>query len=463
MFGKVLVANRGEIACRILRTCRRLGIATVAVYSDADRNAPHVALADEAVRLGEAPVRQSYLDVEALVAAIRTTGAEAVHPGYGLLSESAGFARAVAGAGAVFIGPAPEVLERLGDKVAARTLARSVGVEPPPGTAEAVAVGDAEALTRAAERLGYPVMVKAAAGGGGIGMAVVRDPVELARAAQTASDRARQAFADERVYLERWIERPRHVEVQVLADHHGGFVALGERECSVQRRHQKIIEETPCPAGFFSGEPCDGRRVALWNAALALMRAAGYAGAGTVEFLVDAGGNAFFLEVNARLQVEHPVTELVTGLDLVEAQLRIAAGEPLAPEMRAPAFSGAAIEARLYAEDPARGFVPQPGRIERLALPEDMPGVRVDSGVVAGYEVTPHYDPLLAKVAAHGSTREEARARLLAALAVTDIALQGPKGPRRTNRELLCRILEHAEFVAGEYDTELVSRLGPLP
>nr|PZN14999.1 MAG: biotin carboxylase [Pseudomonadota bacterium] len=384
-------------------------------------------------------------------------------PGYGLRSESAAFARAVADAGAVFVGPAPEVLERLGDKVAARAIARSVGVEPPPGTDEAVPVGDAATLAAAAERIGYPLLVKAAAGGGGIGMTIVRDASELARAAQTASDRARQAFADERVYLERWIERPRHVEVQIVADTRGAFVALGERECSVQRRHQKIIEETPCPAGFFTSEAGNARREALWNAALAIARAAGYSGAGTVEFIVDARGNAFFLEVNARLQVEHPVTEIVSGIDLVEMQLRVAAGEELPSEIRAPVLTGAAIEARLYAEDPARGFVPQPGRIDRLVLPEGMPGVRVDSGVAVGYEVTPHYDPLLAKIVAHGTTREEARSRLLSALTATEIELVGPKGPRRTNRDLLCAILEHPEFVAGEYDTGLLSRLDTLP
>ncbi|HWA71230.1 MAG TPA: biotin carboxylase N-terminal domain-containing protein [Polyangiaceae bacterium] len=460
MFQKVLILNRGEIACRIARTCKRLGVRVVAVYSDADEKAPHVGLADEAVRLGPAPVRDSYLNLDAVLAALKTTGAEALHPGYGLLSESPALARAVESAGATFIGPSPEALERLGDKLSARALARSVGVEPPPGSAEAIDPEDTARLAAEAERIGLPLIVKAAAGGGGIGMLVVRDAGELARAAKTCTDRARQAFADGRVYLERYLERPRHVEVQIFVDAAGSAVALGERECSVQRRHQKIIEESPCAAGLFAGQPGEARRTALFEKALAVVRAANYRGAGTVEFVIDAQGQPYFLEVNARLQVEHPVTEMVTGLDLVELQLRIAAGEPLPESVRNNRRSGHAIEARLYAEDPARGFLPQPGRLERLAFPQNMPGIRVDTGFVEGGEVTQHYDPLIAKIIAHAETRAEASARLDRALAATEIRLMGPKSVRQTNLELLRRVLASPEFEAGEYDTGLVERLG---
>jgi len=460
MFRKVLILNRGEIACRVARTLERLGISSVAVYSDADAQAPHVRAATEAVRLGPAPVRESYMNLPAVSAAIQATGAEAVHPGYGLLSESPKLARAVAAAGATFIGPPATALEQLGDKLAARSLARSLGVEPPPGSAEPIAPEAVEQLQREAERVGYPVILKAAAGGGGIGMLVVRDPAELGRAAKTCTDRAAQAFGDSRVYLERYLERPHHIEVQVLLDAFGGAVALGERECSVQRRHQKVLEESPSPAPFFDGADGAARRAALFDSALKLVRAAGYVGAGTVEFIVDASGQAYFLEVNARLQVEHPVSELVTGLDLVEWQLRIAAGEQLPPELLANTRTGHAIEVRLYAEDPARGFIPQPGRIERLRWAENVPGLRVDAGVEEGGEVSSHYDPLLAKLIAHAPTRPEAIARLRAGLQQTELVLQGPKGPRATNQAWLLRILDNAEFAAGDYDTGLVQRLG---
>jgi len=330
VFQKVLIANRGEIACRVARTCRALGVRSVAVFSDADEKAPHVGLADEALRLGPAPVRESYLSQAALLDALARSGADAVHPGYGFFSENADFARAVRAAGAAFVGPSPDAIERLGDKIGARALARSAGVEPPPGSAAAVDPADAASLERLAAGIGYPVIVKAAAGGGGIGMLVARDASELARAATSASERASQAFGDARVYVERYLERPRHVEVQILADARGNVVALGERECSVQRRHQKIIEETPCAAFAAASE----RRSALERHAVEIVRAADYEGAGTVEFIVDSAGNAYFLEVNARIQVEHPVTEMVTGLDLVEAQLRVAAGEPLSDDVR---------------------------------------------------------------------------------------------------------------------------------
>lgn len=459
MFRKVLIANRGEIACRIARTLRKLGITSVAVHSDADTGSPHVALADEAIRIGPSPVRESYLDFDAVLSAAKRHGVDAIHPGYGLLSENASFARAVQEADITFIGPSPEALSLLGDKLQARALARSVGVEPPPGTLEPVDSSDSARLVLEAERIGFPLLVKAAAGGGGIGMSRVRAPEELERALTASRDRARQAFGDSRVYLERYIERPRHVEVQVFVDASGTAIALGERECSVQRRHQKIIEETPSPISFLSGDAGSSARDDLFDKALRVVRAAAYLGAGTVEFIFDASGQAFFLEVNARLQVEHPITELVTGLDLVELQLRIAAGQPLPGLALQSQPRGHAIEARLYAEDPKKGFIPQPGKLERLEFPMNFPGIRVDSGFLEGSEVTPFYDPLIAKVIAHGETRAEAIARLDGALEHTVISLAGPKGPRATNRDLLRQVLANSEFQSGEYDTHLIERL----
>ncbi|HEX6271536.1 MAG TPA: biotin carboxylase N-terminal domain-containing protein [Polyangiaceae bacterium] len=469
-FRKLLVANRGEIACRVLRTAKRLGIATVAVYSEADEGAPHVGLADEARLLGPAPARESYLRVDALVAAIEATGADAVHPGYGLLSENADFAEAVARAGATFVGPAPSALRALGDKIAARRAARSVGLEPPPGSDGPVDPEDLALLASEASRIGFPILVKAAGGGGGIGMQIARDATELERAAKSAAERSQAAFSDARVYLEKLIDKPRHIEVQILADRHGRAVALGERECSVQRRHQKIIEESPSPAAFLTGAAGDERRRALFERAVALALAVGYVGAGTVELVADAQGHFHFLEVNARLQVEHAVTELVTGLDLVEWQLRVAAGEPLPESLGASPPSGHAIEARLYAEDPSRGFVPQPGTLAELrwpdpelgpahALSRSLPGVRVDAGFVEGGVVTPHYDPLIAKVVAHAASRERAIALLDEALERTGLRLEGPKGPKATNRDFLRRVLAAPDFVRGEYDTALAGEL----
>lgn len=458
MFRRVLVANRGEIAARILRTCRRLGIETVAVYSDADAAAPHVKLSDRAVRIGPAPVKDSYLNVSTIIGAVRDSGADAVHPGYGLLSEQAAFAVAVAEAGATFIGPPPAALEAFGDKIKARAVARSVGVSPPPGT-EVMQPGDAAALASAAEAIGFPVLVKAAGGGGGIGMQIVRAVAELERAARACSDRGKAAFADERVYLEKYLEAPRHIEVQVLCDTKGGAVALGERECSVQRRHQKIIEESPSPAAFFEGSSGAERRERLLDSALRVVRAVGYEGAGTVEFVADASGELYFLEVNARLQVEHPVTEMVTGLDLVECQLRVASNESLPDSALRARRTGHAVEARVYAEDPAKGFVPQPGRVERLVWPEGLPGVRVDAGVEQGAEVTPFYDPMIAKVIAHGKDRAEAIDRLDGALAATELTLAGPKGPRATNLSFLRQVLADLRFRRGAYDTLLAEAI----
>ena len=459
MFKKLLVANRGEIACRIFRTCERLGIPTVAVFSDADVHSPHVAQADEAIRIGPAKVSESYLNIEAILAAIADVGADAVHPGYGLLSERRAFADAVTASGATFIGPPSAALEVFGDKIQARQVARSVGVLPPPGSEEPVDPKDSAGLFAEAERIGLPLLIKAAAGGGGSGMQIVRQLTELERAAQTCADRGLQAFGDGRIYLERYLERPRHIEVQVFCDARGNAVTLGERECSVQRRHQKIIEESPSPAGFFSGPGGAERRAKLYDSALSVVRAAGYRGAGTVEFVANAAGDLFFLEVNARLQVEHPVTELVTGLDLVELQLAVAAGEALPTSALEPKLQGHAIEVRLYAEDPQKGFVPQPGRLDRFELPSDMPGVRVDSGVMAGQDITPYYDPMLAKIAAHGADRKQALQRLLDALAACKVQLSGPKGPRMTNLAFLQKVLESPDFRSGQYDTSLAETL----
>jgi acetyl-CoA carboxylase biotin carboxylase subunit/3-methylcrotonyl-CoA carboxylase alpha subunit len=458
MFKRVLVANRGEIAGRVFRTLERLGIESVAVFSDADATAPHVAAADQAFRLGAAPLGQSYLNAERVLQAALDSGADAIHPGYGLLSENAAFAERVRQAGIVFIGPPAEALEAFGDKLRARAVARSVGASPPPGSDGPVSPTDLERLGQEAERIGYPILIKAAGGGGGIGMQIVREPSELGRAAQTCADRGKAAFTDERIYLERYLDGPRHIEVQVLCDEHGQAVALGERECSVQRRHQKVIEESPSPAAFFGGEAGAERRRALHASALAVVKAADYRGAGTVEFVANAAGELFFLEVNARLQVEHPVTEAVTGLDLVEQQLRIAAGERLPAAVLAATSQGHAIEARVYAEDPGRGFLPQPGRIEALTWPSGE-GIRVDSGVAQGSEVTSHYDPMLAKIIAFGRDRGEAVARLDRALAATQLRLVGPKADRVTNLQFLRQVLATPEFAAGAYDTSLAEKL----
>ncbi len=459
-FEKVLVANRGEIARRVMRTCRRLGIRTVAVFSDADRDAPHVSDADEAVRIGPPPARESYLDADAILAAVTRTGAEAVHPGYGFLSEKASFARAVQATGVVFVGPPPEVLEAFGDKMKARHVALAAGTTPVPGIDEPVALGTPEELARAraaAEGVGFPLIVKAVGGGGGIGMQVVTDPAGLERALKACSDRGKAAFADARVYFERYLTHPRHIEVQVFCDAHGGAYALGERDCSIQRRHQKIIEEAPSPAAFFAGEAGEARRRELFAAALRVVRSAGYRGAGTCEFIADAEGNLFFLEVNARLQVEHPVTEMVTGLDLVEWQLRVAAGERL-PDLSKTVARGHAIEARVYAEDPARGFLPKPGDVDQLVWAGGVgeaqtATLRIESGVRAGSKVTPHYDPMIAKVVAWAETREGAIDELGRALAGTTIA------PCVTNVAFLRKVLGDGRFRAGHYDTGLAEKL----
>ncbi len=460
IFDKVLVANRGEIARRVIRTCKRLGIRTVAIYSDADRDTPHVSDADEAVFVGAAPPKDSYLNIEAIVAAITSTGARAVHPGYGFLSEKPAFARAVAAAGAVFIGPPPEVLEAFGDKMKARRVALAAGAQPVPGSDEPLAIDTPAGLDAAravARVIGYPILVKAVGGGGGIGMQIVQAEEALERALKSCSDRGRAAFSDARVYLERYVDQPRHIEVQVFCDAHGSAYALGERECSLQRRHQKIVEESPSPAAFFEGEVGDARRRGLFDAALRVVRHVGYVGAGTCEFIADARGDLFFLEVNARLQVEHPVTEQVTGLDLVELQLRVAAGERL-PDLSGVVRTGHAIEARVYAEDPSKGFVPRPGPIDELvwasgAGEAQTRALRVESGVRAGGRMTPFYDPMLAKVVAWGETREAAMNELDAALAGTTIA------PCTTNIAFLRQVLASPEFRGGNYDTRFAEVL----
>jgi acyl-CoA carboxylase subunit alpha len=457
---RLLVANRGEIATRVLRTARAMGIATVAVFSDADRDAPFVAEADEAVDLGGGTPAEAYLRLEAILDAAERTGADAVHPGYGFLAERPELAAGCRKRGLVFVGPTPEVLAALGDKVEARRVAADAGVPVLPGEAVTGLTGDE--LAAAAARVGFPLLVKAAAGGGGIGMRVVGDPAELAGAVEATRRQAAAAFGDDAVLLERWLEAPRHVEVQIVGDAHGGLVQLFERECSIQRRHQKLVEESPSPAVG----PDLRRR--LGAAALAVARAVGYTGAGTVEFLLEGSGEPqggapggregdgerfWFLEVNARIQVEHPVTEAVTGLDLVRLQLLVAAGQPLPLEATQARLRGHAIEARLYAEDPAAGFLPQAGVLRRFRVGDR--GARVDAGVADGSEIGVHYDPLLAKVIVHAPTREEAAGRLAAVLAAA--RLHGVV----TNRDLLVGVLRSEAFQAGATDTSFLDRHAP--
>jgi acetyl/propionyl-CoA carboxylase alpha subunit len=445
VIAKLLVANRGEIARRVLRAARGMGIATVAVFSDPDRDALFVTEADEVVPLGGVTPAESYLRVDALLEAAERAGADAVHPGYGFLAESPELAAACRKRGITFVGPPPEVLAVLGDKVEAKRVMAGAGLPVLPG-AEVTGL-DGDELAAAARRVGLPVMVKATFGGGGIGMRVVRHAAELQTAVDAARRQAGAAFGDDAVFLERLLEAPRHVEVQVLADSHGRVLHLFERECSVQRRHQKLVEEAPSPAVG----PELRRR--LGEAAAAAAEAVGYVGAGTVEFLLEPGGGFFFLEVNARIQVEHPVTEAVTGLDLVRLQLLVAAGEPLHDEAVHARLCGHAVEARLYAEDPRRGFLPQAGTLHRFRVTH--PGVRVDAGVADGSVVGVHYDPLLAKVIAHAPTRAEAAALLAAAL--DGARVHGVT----TNRDLLVGVLRHPEFLAGEVDTGFLERQPP--
>jgi acetyl-CoA carboxylase biotin carboxylase subunit len=443
LFGTVLVANRGEIARRVFRACKVLGLRTVAVYSEADRGAPHVRDADSAIEIGGAPARESYLDAERIVEAARQSRADAIHPGYGFLSESWRFAEAVQRAGIVFIGPRPEAIRKMGDKIEARKLMRAAGVSVLPGSFDPVA--DASAAEAIAREVGYPVILKAAAGGGGIGMAKVAKGAELAAAFAAANRRAQAAFGTGELYVERYLERPRHVEVQVFGDEAGTVVHMHERECSIQRRHQKLVEESPAPGLALA------TKAGLTAAAVAGARAIGYTNAGTMEFLVDEGGGFYFLEMNARLQVEHPVTEEVTGLDLVVAQLRVAAGERLPWAQAEIVQRRAAIECRVYAEDPSKGFLPSPGTVQKLELPSGE-GIRIESGVEAGSTVSVHYDPLLLKLIAHGETRAQAMERLADALDRS--VIEGV----RTTIPFLRRVVASEEFRQGRVHTQMLEQ-----
>jgi acetyl-CoA carboxylase biotin carboxylase subunit len=434
MFKKVLIANRGEIAVRIVRACRELGVRAVVVYSDVDRAALHVRLADEAYPIGPAPSTESYLVIEKILGVARYAGCDAIHPGYGFLAENPALARACPGTGITFIGPSAEAMEQLGSKTAARRIARGAGAPMVPGTLDPIE--DIGELTEAARRIGFPIILKAIAGGGGKGMRGVERESDLASAWRDAASEAQNAFGDGRLYLEKYLERPRHIEIQILADQHGHTVYLGERECSVQRRHQKVIEEAPSPI------MTPQLRQVMGEAAVKLARAGNYTNAGTVEFLVDAQRNFYFLEMNTRLQVEHPVTEMVTSLDLVKLQMRIAAGEPLAFAQEEVALRGHAIECRIYAEDPDNNFFPSPGKILERRVPTG-PGIRLDDGIYGGWTVPNEYDPMLGKLIAWGQDRPEAIARMKRALG--EYYASGIK----TNVALFRRILASHDFESG--------------
>ncbi|ROM39226.1 3-methylcrotonyl-CoA carboxylase [Pseudomonas poae] len=439
-FSKILIANRGEIACRIQRTAQTLGYRTVAVYSDADAQALHVQMADEAVNIGPAPVQQSYLNIPAILDAAKKTGADAIHPGYGFLSENAAFAKACLNAGLTFIGPSPEAIELMGSKRLSKLAMLDAGVpciKGYQGTRQ-----DDATLQQEANRIGYPLMIKASSGGGGRGMRLVHDADVLLENLHTARSEAKNAFGSDELILEQALIDPRHVEIQLFGDRHGNLIYLGERDCSIQRRHQKVIEEAPCPV------MTPELRQAMGEAALKAGGTVNYVGAGTVEFLLDRDGRFYFLEMNTRLQVEHPVTELITGLDLVDWQLKIAAGEPLPLKQADVLLSGHAMEVRLYAEDPAQGFLPQTGDVLRW---EPAAGVRIDHGVLQGQRISPFYDAMLGKIIAHGATREEARRKLLRA--VEDTVLLGVT----TNQRLLADMLKHSDFIAGDFSTGFVA------
>lgn len=444
MFDKILIANRGEIACRVIRACREMRIATVAVYSDADADALHVRMADEAYNIGPAPSSESYLRGEKIIEAAKASGAEAIHPGYGFLSENAEFVRTVTNAGLVFIGPPPEAMEAMGGKMSARKIAIEAGVPVVPGTTEPLRSFEDAAETAA--RFGYPVMLKASAGGGGKGMRLVADESELRSALDNAQAEALASFGDDDVYIEKAIVRPRHIEIQIFSDKHGNHVHLGERECSIQRRHQKVIEEAPSPIN--SPE----LREQMGACAVMVAKAVDYVGAGTVEFLVsDLDKSFYFLEMNTRLQVEHPVTELVTGIDLVREQINVAFGEPLSFSQEDIKLTGHAIECRVYAEDPESNFMPSPGRITRLRIPQG-PGVRDDGGVYEGAEVSIYYDPMISKLAVYGSDRKQAIDRMHRALQEYSV------GGIKTTLPFFREIVSDPEFVAGNLDTAFIER-----
>jgi propionyl-CoA carboxylase alpha chain len=451
MFKKILIANRGEIACRVIRTAKKMGIATVAVYSDADARAPHVMMADEAVRLGPPPAAESYLIADAIIAACKATGAEAVHPGYGFLSERTSFAQALADAGIAFIGPPIGAIAAMGDKIESKKLAKAAGVNVVPGFLGEIA--DTEEAVKIASEIGYPVMMKASAGGGGKGMRLAYGEQDVREGFEATKREGLASFGDDRVFIEKFIESPRHIEIQVLGDQHGNIVYLGERECSIQRRHQKVVEEAPSP--FVTPE----MRKAMGEQAVALSRAVGYYSAGTVELIVSGadktGQGFYFLEMNTRLQVEHPVTECVTGLDLVEQMIRVAYGEKLPFTQDDVKLTGWAIENRVYAEDPYRGFLPSTGRLVRYNPPEDMDNVRVDDGVIEGGEVSIFYDPMIAKLITWGDTREDAIDRQIVALDRFEI-----EGPGH-NIDFLSALMQHPRFREGALTTGFIAEEYP--
>ncbi len=444
MFKRILIANRGEIAVRVIRACRDLGIESVAVFSDVDRAALHVREADQAVLVGPAPAAESYLNTEAILAAAKKTGAEAIHPGYGFFSERAAFARAVEDAGFVWIGPAPDAIERMGDKVAARKLMAAAGVPITPGSPGTLETE--EQVREIANKIGFPIMIKAAAGGGGKGMRLVESDNDLGSIVRTVASEAKSSFGDGRFYVEKYLKRPRHIEVQVMADKHGHTVHVFERECSIQRRNQKVIEESPSP--FITPE----MRAKMGEVAVRAAQAVNYTSAGTIEFLADADRNFYFMEMNTRIQVEHPVTELVTGVDLVRTQIEIAAGAKLPFKQEDLAQRGWAVECRIYAEDPAAGFAPAPGKIETLRFPSG-PGVRNDAGVYAGAEVPIFYDPMISKLVTWGATRSEAIDRMRRALGEYVIA-----GELRTNLDFHRWMMTQPRFLKGEFDTNFISQ-----
>jgi len=443
MFKKVLIANRGEIALRVIRACRELGLETVAVYSEADRESLHVRFADDDVCIGPPPGRQSYLRIPNLIAAAEITGADAIHPGYGFLAENAEFADTCKASGIAFIGPTGEQIRQMGDKATAKRLAQEAGVPTVPGTPGTI--DDLEEALTHLERIGFPVIIKATAGGGGKGMRVAHDAEQFAQAFSLAQNEALAAFGNGSVYVEKYLSKPRHVEIQVMGDTHGRVVHFGERDCSVQRRHQKLIEESPSPA--LTPE----LRARMGEAAVRLAAAIDYVGAGTLEFLLDEDGSFYFMEMNTRIQVEHPVTEMVTSFDLVKEQIRVAAGEPISFAGDGSRLRGHAIECRINAEDPYRNFQPSPGLITAYHPPGG-PGVRLDTHIYAGYTVPPYYDSLLAKVIVHGNTREEALARMGNAL--DSFIIEGVT----TTIPFLARIIRHPEFVAGQVDTKFLER-----
>ena len=447
MFKKILIANRGEIACRVIKTCKKMGIKTVAVYSDADAEALHVRMADEAVHIGPAPSAQSYLKIDAIVKACKKTKAEAVHPGYGFLSENAAFAKALDDAGIVFIGPSMRAVAAMGDKIESKLLAQKAGVSTVPGYLKPLK--DAEECVAISKTIGYPVMIKASAGGGGKGMRIAHNDAEAREGFRSATNEAKSAFGDDRVFVEKFVEEPRHIEIQVIGDSHGNIVHLGERECSIQRRHQKVIEEAPSP--FLDPKT----RAAMGAQAVTLAKTVKYKSAGTVEFIVDKRKNFYFLEMNTRLQVEHPVTECVTGVDLVELMIRVAAGEKLPFEQKDVKLTGWALEARVYAEDPVRNFLPSIGRLTRCAAPVSKPGIRVDTGVYEGAEISMYYDPMIAKLCTWGETREAAIEEMRLALDTFEVEGIGHNLP------FCSAVMEHPRFASGNITTAFIAEEYP--